>query len=393
MNAGAAAVVLCAVVFAGGLCADETKIPPDTSAEHIAQLISRLDGGSMSERVRAKGAYEELLAIGKPAIPQLVEAASDKRPWVRVWTGAALAQSRDARAVEPILALLKDPFVETRMIASWHAAAMADLDARIAPAIARNLRDSSADVRKWADRAIRERLKYARCAEEIELSLRCDVAPARMLAFKLTLWGKNQEPVPAVERALAEEKDWRVRSAAVRALGEGIIPVDRTLFELLFKGLADESDEVKADAVEVIDFVLKEQARHLSDAVRQEFVPQLPAKLKAMLDSPLPRLRGDALFLLAAHEREKLFDRALAAADDPAPETRALAFRALGRVGLKDRRVAEKALERLSDDDPAVRRAAYAALCWAAGVKFDFNPDATAEERGKAVEKIRGQLK
>lgn len=381
-------VLLCGVALAG-----ESKPGPDASPEHISELISRLDGGSMSERVRAKGAYEELVAIGKPAIPQLVAAATDKRPWVRVWAGAALAQSRDARAVEPLLALLKDSLPEARTIATWHAAGLAELDPRIAPAVAQNLRDPNPDVRKWADRAIRERLKYPRCAQEIDLSLRCDLPPARALAFKLLLWGKNLEPVPTMERTLAEEKDWRVRSAAVRALGEGILPADRTLFELAFKGLADPSDEVKADAVEVIDSVLKEQARHLPEDVRREFVAQLPAKLTPMLDSVLPRLRGDALFLLAAHERDRLLARALTATDDPAPETRALAFRALGRVGVKDQKVAGKAFARLSDDDPIVRRAAFAALCWATGAKFEFNPDGTPEERAKAVERIRAQVK
>jgi HEAT repeat protein len=356
-------------------------------------LIAKLDGAGMSERVRAKRAYEELVAIGKPALPQLLVAVRDERPWVRVWAGAALAQSRDPRAVEPSLALLQDPFYEVRKIAAWHSAGLAEFDARVAPAIAALLRDPHPDVRTWGDRTVRERLKYPRCAGEIDLTLRCDRAASRVLAFKLLLWGKNLEPVPAIERTLAEEKDWRVRSAAIRSLGEGVLPADRTLLELAFRGLGDESDEVKADAVEVIDFVLKEQARHLPEDARREFVPQLPAKLPPMLDSALPRLRGAALLLLAAHEREKLFDRALAATDDPAPETRALAFRALGRIGLKDRKVAEMSLARLSDDAPGVRRAAHAALSWVAGARFDFNPDAPDEERAKAIENIRGQVK
>ena len=369
------------------------KTPPDTSPERIAELIEKLQGGSMSERVRAKGAYEQLLRIGPAAVPQLVAAVRSRKPWVRVWAGAALAATRDPRAIEPMLELLEDPFLDARKIATWHAAGLHRLDDRIAPAIVRRLADDDATVRNWAQRALRERIKFRGIVPELKKMTHSDSAPGRTLAFKLLMTHQKQDPKAAIAGALSEAKDWRVRSAAVRCLGEGVMKPRPPMFELLFHAMDDTSEEVRADAVELTEYVLKETADHMPNEIRAPITNRLQEKLPSLLDASLPRLRGASLYLLAAGDKKHtLFERALSGADHPAPVMRVYALRALGRCGVKNWSVVEKAVARLEDEDPEVRRAAIALLRWATGARFDFTPGDPPDRRAEACRRIKVRI-
>ena len=366
--------------------------PPDKSPEHIAELIGKLEGEGMPERVRAKGAYDELLRIGRPAVPQLVEATRSEKPYVRVWSAAALASTRDPRAVEPVLRLLEDPFVEVRLIVAWHGAGLHQLDKRIAPAIVRRLGDSNHDVRQWAQRALKERIKFRGAMPELEKMTRGDSAVGRALAFKILMARRGQNPAATIAQALSEEDDWRVRSAAVRCLGEGVMGAHQPLFDLLFRAMDDESEEVKADAVEVMEHVLKETAGRMPNTVRTSITNKLEKKLPPLLDAELPRLRGASLYLLSAGQGRKLFERALKGVDDPAPAMRAYALRALGRCGVKNRQVVDKAISRLDDEDFEVRGLAIAVVRWATGGRFGYKPGDSRETRMEAVKRIKERV-
>ena len=369
------------------------KAPPvDKSPEHIAELIAKLEGGSMSERVRALKAYKELLRIGRPAIPQLVKAAQGDKPWVRVWAGAALAASGDRRAVGPLLKLMEDPFAEARMIATWHGSGLHHLDRRIAPTVVRRLGDPNDGVRQWAEKALRQRIKFRGAMRELEKMTHSDSPNGRTLAFKLLMSRRKQDPAAVIGKTLSEEKDWRVRSAAIRCLGEGVMKPHQPYFDLLFRAMDDESEEVKADAVELMEYALKETADRMPAEVRAPITNKLEKKLPPLLDAKLPRLRGAALYLLAAGRREKLFERALKGADDPAPVMRAYALRTLSRCGVKNRQVVDKAISRLDDGDIQVRHLAIALLKWATGRRFDYKPDAPPQKRAEAVKQIKVQI-
>jgi len=122
----------------------------------IAELISRLGGEDMARRVRAQQACDELIAIGRPAVPALIEALESPDTYTRVWAAAALGAVGDSRAVEPMLKLFSDREEVVRRIAAWHARKWLD-DPRVEKATTQALADPSPEVRVWAVRALSER--------------------------------------------------------------------------------------------------------------------------------------------------------------------------------------------------------------------------------------------
>ena len=389
---GPIAVLLSALALAVAATAGTNDPPVDTSRERIAGLIEQLDGGSMGERVRAKNAYEQLQQIGPAAVPQLLEATGSESRWIRLWAMAALASTRDACAVEPALRLMEDPFFEVRKIATWHGAGLHELDGRIAPAVARRLADADWGVREWAQKALRERVKFRGAEAELEKMTHGDSATGRALAFKLLVRWRKKVPAAAVGKALAEDTDWRVRSAAVRALGEKLMAPEQRFFDLLFLGMADRSEEVKADAVEVMEYALKETAGNMSSELRAPIIDKLKAQVPPLLDAELPRLRGASLYLLAGYQGKGLYERALAGTQDPSPLMREYALRALGRCGVKSWAVVDRAEALLEDECIEVRQRALGVLCWATGARFEYDAGASPEKRTAAVKRIKARL-
>ena len=364
------------------------ELPPvDPSPENIARLIKTLDGAGMASQVRAKGAYQELQRIGRPAVPQLIEAMRHKSPWVRLWSAAAVASTRDPRGAGPMIKLLRDPFPAARTIATWHIHVYARQDPRIPVAVARQLEDPSPDVQKWAEKTLRQ-IKFRGAKEELRKLLHSDLPMARTLAFKLLLTADHvSDPAKAVRKAM-KDPDWRVRSAAVRFLGEGILQDRKVVFDLLLPALDDPSEAVKADAVQVIGHILKETK---CPKTKGPVVKALDKKLPPLLDARLPRLRGAALYLLAAGEGAKLFPRALAAAKSKDPELRLYGLKTLARCGVKNWDVIDVAEASLADEDPEVRTTAMAVLRWVSGgrLKVKFDPSGKPGVRAKQLKTIK----
>ena len=364
------------------------ELPPvDASPENIARLIKQLDGGGMKNQLRARGAYQQLQRIGKAATPQLLEAVKSKSPWVRVWTAAALAHTRDPRAVEPMLKLLKDPFGTTRVIATWHITSLRHLDPRIPPAIARQLEDKDDWVRKKAGQALAH-IKFKGAVEELRKLTHSDFDMARTTAFVLLLKAdKVHNPAKAIAKAMTD-KDWRLRSAAVRSMGEGALQDRKVALDLLLRALDDPNDEVKADAVQVIEHILKDTK---CPKTKAPVVAALEKKLPRLLDAQLPRLRGAALYLLAAGDGPKLFPRAIAAVDATDPILRLYGLKCLARCGVRNWEVIDKAEARLSDEEPEVRQCAIAVLRWLSKgqLKVKFDPNAKPDVRAAQVKEIK----
>ena len=262
------------------------KTPVDASPEHIAELIAKLEGADMAQRVRAMAAYKELVRIGKPAVPQLVEASQSPKPYVRVWSAAALGASGDRRAVQPMLRLFNDPVADVRKITVWHGAGLHKFDEGIAPAVVERLGDTSIEVRQWATRAINERIGLAKATPHLEAMTHSDSPNGRTFAFKLLLAARKQSPLPTIRKALHEAKDWHVRSAAIRCVGEGVCRHGKDMVDLIFLALKDSSEEVRADAVELTEFVLKEP---------QALNPELRRKVTERLETTLPPVSQGAI--------------------------------------------------------------------------------------------------
>ena len=364
--------------------------PVNSSPEHIAELIKKLDGPSMKERMGAMKAYAELKRIGQPALPQLRTALKHSSPWVRLWSLAAVADAGDVTCVGPALKMARDPLIELRKVATHRLGRFYQRDKRIPPALVQQLADPDEGVREKAEGALAKgHLKGAGPA--LQKMLRSDSRLGRMMALELLL-GPSQDKLPGIRKAVKDPSDWRIRSAGVCVLGLGLVHANEDAFDLLLAALDDPSNEVKADAVEVLDGVLGQVMQRMPDALRKRVLGELTRQLPALVESKHPALRGWSLYLLAAGQREKLYPRAIEALDDPSPEVRVLAFRAVSRIGRKTWKIADKALANMRHTDAGVRSVAFATLRWSTGGKYQFDPRADQDERAKQLEVVKKQL-
>ncbi len=82
----------------------------------VRQLIAKM----AEDDFAGADAREKLVEIGRPAVPQLIQATRHEVPRVRYWSIAALRRIGDDRAVEAIKARLKDENTTVRAVAVWH---------------------------------------------------------------------------------------------------------------------------------------------------------------------------------------------------------------------------------------------------------------------------------
>ena len=172
-------------------------------------------------------------------------------------------------------------------------------------------------------------------------------------------------------RALRDRRWWR-RAEAARALGLARAPRGQ---EALVAALADEHSEVRAAAVEALGRLgnadvlplliaqLRDSARHqrvrVIEALRGFGAEAAQALAQYGEDTPDDRpLIADVLGWIGSGAA---LDVLLGWCDDPNPETRAAAWRAIGTIGVGDRTF-YYALRAIGDDVPEVRAMAARAL-------------------------------
>jgi len=122
-------------------------------AARIAKLCKELGEtqyGSMP-------AFEQLVQIGAPAVPKLLEALKDRRPQARWWAVAAVCRLAPDEGYAPVLDVLKndsDDFV--RSTAVYHLRHYGKKGKDIWPAVEEALTDKSPEVGRWALRLMME---------------------------------------------------------------------------------------------------------------------------------------------------------------------------------------------------------------------------------------------
>jgi HEAT repeat protein len=84
-----------------------------TNAE-VEKLIKQLQGKNGSERQRAR---DELVKIGKPAVPLLVDLLSNRKEHMRWEACKALGSINDPAASDPLVDALRDDSMEIRWLA------------------------------------------------------------------------------------------------------------------------------------------------------------------------------------------------------------------------------------------------------------------------------------
>ena len=145
-------VFACALLVAHG---QDGPQPTEEQRKEIAALIAQLPGADMGSRMKAMRAHKKLLAIGRVAVPQLIEAVKSKDASQRLWAGAALGEMGDPRAKEALLPLLTDPNGQVRQVMVWHTRRWFG-DPRFLEAASDLIVDKNPDVAKWAQRSVSE---------------------------------------------------------------------------------------------------------------------------------------------------------------------------------------------------------------------------------------------
>lgn len=150
---------------------------------HTAALIARLDTSKDSEAERI---ISKLVQIGRPAVTELIQAASDLTyPRIRKWSLEALGAIGDQRAAHLLIRALKDE----RMTVKLHA------------------------TRGLA------KMRYKPAASAIRKLLNDPSGGIRVNAIFALLRLKDQSSRVALIKSLSD-KQWYVRQHAARACGE-----------------------------------------------------------------------------------------------------------------------------------------------------------------------------
>jgi len=205
-------------------------------ARAIEPLIAALKDEDTDVR---RYATKSLGEIGIPAVELLIAALKDEDRVVRRGAVKTLGELKDARAVEPLIAVLKD---KNKYVREAAAEALGNLmDARAVEPLIGALKDKDADV----------------CRKAAETLDKIGWKPGQNEAGAAYWIGKRDWEecirigVLAIEPLIAvlKDRDWCVRKAATEALGK---IGDARAIESLLAALKDEDENVRIKAAEAL---------------------------------------------------------------------------------------------------------------------------------------------
>jgi HEAT repeat protein len=190
---------------------DEGKLKAFPGAAHIAALRA-------ADGERRTAAAEALAALGPPAVPALVVALRDPDAGVRAGAAYALGKIGDARAVEPIMALVEDRDPSLRSVA---ARALGRLrDSRAVTALTRALEDGHVNVRLQAAGSLREIGGPSAVSPLIEALEDPDARVRLQAALALSTLGDGRAVEPLIQRLRSRGEHYDVQMVAILGLGE-----------------------------------------------------------------------------------------------------------------------------------------------------------------------------
>ncbi|MFW6164489.1 MAG: HEAT repeat domain-containing protein [Planctomycetota bacterium] len=144
---------LCVAMLMAGTVAAGESAPVGGQAERIERLCQEM-GETQYGR---KGACEQLIAIGEPAVPALIKTLDDKRPQARWWAVAALCNIGTDEAFPAVVKTLrKDPNAFVRSTAVYHLRHFRKQGKDIWPVVRQAIEDKSPEVGRWALRLMVE---------------------------------------------------------------------------------------------------------------------------------------------------------------------------------------------------------------------------------------------
>lgn len=224
---GPVALMLCVVLEAGGRptllksnLLTTTVAPPDfatLSGEQRETFTKQLLEQFNRSAFAARDAHRTAVTIGKPILPALIEAGSQKNrpPFARAWLTVVVADLRDPRAATALEKLLDDPAV--RVYVAYHGPKQRDdaLDRAILE------RAKQLDQPRFTSYALLGYLAFRRSASEDLLTLGLGSDDPRVRATSAEQLARVAGATGSIETLVKRlgDPDPRVRAIAARVLG------------------------------------------------------------------------------------------------------------------------------------------------------------------------------
>lgn len=188
------------------------EAPPAADPERITKLCKQLGEGEYGNM----GACEQLIQIGAPAMPQLIETLKDKRPAARWWAVAAVARitaDEGYPALLKVLATDTDSFV--RSTAVYYLRHYRKKGTDIWPEVEKALGDKDAEVARWALRLMVED-GYPDLDKKLREILAKGSSELRSYALQhVRDMGDRGKPYMPLVRQILTAEDWRIRCDAI----------------------------------------------------------------------------------------------------------------------------------------------------------------------------------
>ena len=299
----------------------------------VGPLIAALADKDPSIR---RGAIEALGTILE--VPQLVDLASEAKS-VRQSGARALGQLGDKRAVEPLIATLRDRDPSVRLRAAEALGQLGDKRA-VEALIVATIRNRDPSVRRRAADAL-GKLKAEQSVEPLINALQDDDPVVRLQAAEALGRLKDERAVEPLINALQDD-DPAMRLQAAEALGR---LRDERAVEPLIDALQDKNPSVRQSGARALGQLGDKRA--------------VEALITALADED-PSVRLRAAEALGQLGDKRAVEALIASLRDADPIVRRRAAEALGQLG--DKRAAETLIAALGDEDPSVRLRAAAAL-------------------------------
>jgi HEAT repeat protein len=229
--------------------------PPAQPAEDaalqkkITALVAQLSGNDMRGQVVARNASRELVKIGKPAVPALLEAAKSQNPNVRWWALGTLASIGDPAAIETFLACLKDSDTRVRCMAVYQSRRFIS-DERIRSALLGMPLQADTETRRALLLSFIES-NFTPAIPVLKEGLKSADPQARADFLETFTKLDKAGAFDALRGVLTSDPDERVRASAVICLDNLLPPgkPPRRFLALLISALDDRSLKVQYTAV------------------------------------------------------------------------------------------------------------------------------------------------
>ncbi|MEM4359453.1 MAG: HEAT repeat domain-containing protein, partial [Candidatus Bilamarchaeaceae archaeon] len=290
------------------------------------------------------GKTDEVVAIGKPAVPVLIDALKDGSWFARKNTAEALGKIGDARAVPALIYGLgyKNGSVRDRPVVVWAFGKRGELNPASSFYSWRySLEDVDQYVRKRAAEAL---VKIGKPAVPVLIdALKDENEDVRYEAAEaLERIGVNEEQLKEITRMLKEGKTWEEREGAAEALGK---IGDARAVPVLIDALKDKDRYVRYEAAEALGKIGDARA--------------VPVLIDALKDKDR-YVRYEAAEALGKIGDARAVPVLIDALKDKDRYVRYEAAEALGKIG--DARAVPVLIDALKDKDRYVRYEAAEAL-------------------------------